>query len=193
MHVLLFNIGFITSMVLTINWKKKNTLDFDILFRYNAILSVLSSKWKCKIDFYVEQLSWRSPVFGRCRCVSLHIVLFFLMIQNAYLHYHLCCSCAGVSAGHLNATRVLQQRCVGKEEREKRRWRQTEEQHEEYSRQLGWQTGRASRLASLVWGRLEAEGSSEAEDRMEEKKQFLCGVVEGKMRRVKWVRWRPTS
>lgn len=29
-------------------------------------------------------------------------------------------------------------------------------------------------------GRLEAEGSSGAEVRMEERKQFLCGVVEGK-------------
>lgn len=49
-----------------------------------------------------------------------------------------------------------------------------------------WTDGRwASRLPSPVRARLEAEGSSGAELRMENKEQFLCGVVEGKRGRLK--------
>lgn len=71
-----------------------------------------------------------------------------------------------------------------RERRRRRRWRLVEEKHEDYPRCLSEQAGRASRLPSRVRGRLEAEGGSGEEDRMEEKKQFLCGVVEGKSGRL---------
>lgn len=95
------------------------------------------------------------------------------------------CWKAGTSAEHPNASREPQ-RCREKERerRRRRRWRLIEEKHEDYPRCLSEQAGRASRLPSRVRGRLEAEGGSGEEDRMEEKKQFLCGVVEGKSGRL---------
>lgn len=64
-----------------------------------------------------------------------------------------CCEVAA-SAEHLNTARELR-RCRQRET-ERRRWRQIEEKHEEYPRNLTGHTGRASRLPSFVWKRREA-------------------------------------
>lgn len=50
--------------------------------------------------------------------------------------------------------------------------------HEEYRRHLSQETGRASDFPSLVRGPSGTAGRQRVG--MEEKKQFLCGVVEGK-------------
>lgn len=63
-----------------------------------------------------------------------------------------------------------------------RRWRQIEEKHEEHHR-IGLTDGEHLVFPRL-WGP-DWKGSSGAELRMENREQFLCGVVEGKKGRLK--------
>lgn len=58
--------------------------------------------------------------------------------------------------------------------------------HEDSRSHLNQEPGRASYFPSPVRERLEPEGSSGSAAGMEEKKRFLCGVVEGKLGRLQY-------